>query len=241
MSALLRQLLADTPAGLWPLDETSGATAKDCSGNGRDLTYQAAPTLRGATPVPGVATASFNGTSQYASRAMTGLSGLTAFSIEAWSMPTGRNGSPYIEFVIGSENGAANAGCIELRWGYGGLAANTGKPDFVAANGTAFIEAQSTTVYPTGERHHLCGTCDGTTCRLYVDGVQVATAAWSGSASFNSAGTGAFTVAAQKNDAAGAARFHPGGVGYGAIYTTALSADRVVAHYRAGLRMGVKY
>jgi hypothetical protein len=40
-----QEVLADTPVGWWRLDETSGTTAADSSGNGRDGTYVNTPTL----------------------------------------------------------------------------------------------------------------------------------------------------------------------------------------------------
>lgn len=43
--SLQHQIMQDTPSGYWPLDETSGTTAFDRSGNGRDGTYVNAPAL----------------------------------------------------------------------------------------------------------------------------------------------------------------------------------------------------
>lgn len=48
---LAAEILADSPLGFWKLDETSGTTATDSSGNGRHGTYTDA-SMAGASPGP---------------------------------------------------------------------------------------------------------------------------------------------------------------------------------------------
>ena len=52
-------VLADSPAGYWKMDETSGSTVVDYSGNDRHGTYFNSPTLAADGAL-------FNGTNQYA-------------------------------------------------------------------------------------------------------------------------------------------------------------------------------
>jgi hypothetical protein len=66
--SLYNQTMSASPLGYWPLNETSGTTAVDASGNGYDMTYTGSPTLD-QTPIFNVSSRSvdFSGTSQYAS------------------------------------------------------------------------------------------------------------------------------------------------------------------------------
>src|SRR5436853_4285040 len=50
---LLTEVLADSPAFIWKLDEPSGTTAADSSANGRAGTYAGAPALASSVVVPG--------------------------------------------------------------------------------------------------------------------------------------------------------------------------------------------
>jgi hypothetical protein len=54
-SGYYAELLADSPVGLWKLAETSGTTAADSSGNGRNGTYVNSPTLGATGLLPSVA------------------------------------------------------------------------------------------------------------------------------------------------------------------------------------------
>jgi hypothetical protein len=49
VSALLRQMMQDSPAGLWPLADTSGTVAADVSGFARNGTIAAAARRSGVT------------------------------------------------------------------------------------------------------------------------------------------------------------------------------------------------
>jgi concanavalin A-like lectin/glucanase superfamily protein/fibronectin type III domain protein len=78
-----------------------------------------------------------------------------------------------------------------------------------------------------GQTYHVVATFDGTTRRLYLNGVEVASAALSGgpSSSTNNAFVGSWN---------GSSEFLAGTVDEAAVYNTALSAARVAAHYNAG-------
>ena len=80
-----------------------------------------------------------------------------------------------------------------------------------------------------GSWHHIVGTYDGTTVRLYVDGAEVTNSALSGGV-VNS-GSGARLKLALFS---GSATLQ-GSIDEVAIYRAALSAAQVLAHYNAGL------
>ncbi len=108
----------------------------------------------------------------------------------------------------------------------------SGRVRFEVFSGSALTTSSGgETPLTYGVWHHVAGTADGTTARCYVDGVEVG----------NIAAGNTFTGYTVKNIFVGF-----GGIGaiankglYGkidevAIYTSALSATRVLAHYSAG-------
>ena len=78
-----------------------------------------------------------------------------------------------------------------------------------------------------GQAYHVVGTYDGATRRLYVNGVQVASAALTGGATASSQGLfiGSWS---------GTSEFFAGTIDEVAVYASALSASRVAAHRAAG-------
>lgn len=73
----------------WKLDETSGTTLADSSGNGYDLTTSGSPTLGGGGAASGTGTSvAFNGSTQYAS--YTGLINMPVypFTVSGWIKKT---------------------------------------------------------------------------------------------------------------------------------------------------------
>ena len=77
-----------------------------------------------------------------------------------------------------------------------------------------------------GSIYHVVGTYDGTTERLYINGVQVTSAALTGAITTSS---NSLTIGS-----GGAAGYFAGTIDDVAVYGTALSAARVASHYTAG-------
>lgn len=80
-SGYLAAVLADSPLAVWMMDETSGTTMTDASGNGRHGTYVGGVTLGSAGPAGLPAAASFDGVNDYAFAAID-LSSHSAVTIE---------------------------------------------------------------------------------------------------------------------------------------------------------------
>lgn len=215
-------VLADAPAIYWRLGETAGATtAVDASGNARNGTYTGSPTLGGFGLIMGDSDTAMrtNGTTgQYAS--VNDTADLTAFSVEAWITPTSTGG----QRIIAARDNSTNAVFRLYLLGTQGYFT-------VTTDGTTHSGVQMSTSFPVGTTHHMVGTYDGTTIRLYVDGVEVANQAQTGALY---TGDIPFSAGARSN---GVWPFS-GTIDEVAYYTTALSSARVGAHYDAGV--GVK-
>ena len=214
--------------GLYHLDEPAGTSGtgsiKDSSGNNHHLTPSGSGTTFGQPGKFGPH-AIFDGNGVLTSTTSTGISGTAARTISAWvkvnpvwtSDPggiagIGNSSSPYSQlfFLTGSLANNFNFGT----WIYGS-------------------DVPSTIPSRDAQWHHVLSTYDGTTIRLYVDGV--------------SAGTGSTTLATQDTP------FYIGksSVGTGinaaidevAIWTRALDAKEALQVYRRGanrVRMQVR-
>jgi hypothetical protein len=223
-SAYRAEVLTDSPAGYWRLGESTGTTAADENATYAG-TYANTPTLAqtGALPSDADTSVSFDGTAvEYASRAYAAGLNPAQFTLEAWAKPNG-SGAGSWRGVGGTwyDNGAGTYR------GYGIWLSNTGAwwagTDGVSVTGPAAVMNAWT---------HLAMTYNGTTVRLYVNGAQVASSA--GTYTPNSSGPfviGAFNYPARANG--GWDDEFYGQIDEVALFSTALSASRIQAHYEA--------
>lgn len=219
----LSEVLADSPYFYWRLGESSGTSATDTSGNARAGTYAGGVTLGAAsllTSDPSNTAASFDGVNDYINSTVN--NDPTSFTAECWfksSTPT--PGGAYLLHRWSTLS--------SLRAWYLAIS-GSGFPVIGVKNAAnADDSAQSSAAnLNNGVAHHIVGTYDGTTIRLYVDGTQVATKALAGPIKT----TGMpFQAAAQD----GTSSQYQGVLDEVAYYTTALSAGRILAHYNAGV------
>ena len=205
-------VLADNPTQYWRLDETSGTTATESIG-GANGTYMngAAPGQSGAFAETKNKAASFDGVDDWVDIPDQSFSG--DFSAEFWvNLDTPGTG--------GSSNGNKDAAFGQEATGVG--------PDINFAGSKARLYTGSSDAIIADEAvhantwEHYVITRSGTTVRLYRNGVEnAATGTWSGT--FNPKALGR-----------GAGGFLDGKLDDVALYSTALSAARVRAHYNAG-------
>jgi hypothetical protein len=217
-------VLADSPVGYWRLGESSGSTAADGI-YGRHGTYTASPTLGATGALDGDANtaATFNGSSQYAIVPFDAALNPSQFTIEGWVKPTGGAGTwrtvaaSWYELAAGASMrgywlGIGSDNTWRLGIGNGSTSTNVVGPA-VTLNSWA----------------HVVGTYDGTTGRLYVNGILVA----SGAAAYAANVSAGFGIGAWWSDGSWTGQI-PGSLDEIALFSTALSQTRVQAHYLIG-------
>jgi Concanavalin A-like lectin/glucanases superfamily len=205
-------VLADNPAGYWRLGD-SGATAADASGNGRDGTLSGGITTGAAGALAGDADTgmTFDG-----STGVIVLGNLAAFqsssgTLEAWIKTTASDGGPHQildkhdAYAMYRDGNALSA----FNWGAGGTP---------PAVGTINDDAWHHVVFT-----YQSGVATGS--QFYVDGQPV------GSAFTYTIGDQANGLCIGSNGLG--SQFFSGSIDEVAFYPTALSADRILAHYNA--------
>jgi len=226
------EVLADSPAGLWMLDETSGTTAIDVSGNGRNGTYQAGFTLAQSGPSSMLPNAV----------ALTGEAagtGLVEFPNSATSALT----SNYTIGLVVKFDQTITTGLWNLlslvsasEWSQP-FQLSVGKSGAPAANNVTFrvgagTSNESTVVSPATDLgttwHHLAARCSGTTYSVWLDGVSI------GSNTSNQARSNSGQVMGLgRRTAASGQRGRTGKYAGLYIIGSAVSDARIAAHARA--------
>lgn len=213
-ATIAEEVLADTPIGYWKLDETSGTTAADSSGNGLDGTYTGTYTLNQSGPAgTGAFQNSTTGHVLLPDNALYDIGDVG--TVECW-----------VKRVTTSINTAiisfGSAGSFYIRFG------TTNALEFLKA-GTALIVTSTTVISDTTTWHHVAATKNGATSKLYIDGVDVTgtvTNATMTNVARDKAIGGSYQSAIQERQTTVFA--------HAAFYGTALSAARILAHYEAG-------
>lgn len=211
-------VLANSPAAYWRLEETSGTTAEDSTANNRDLTLVNTPTLDVAGAISGSKAMTFTGSSsEYGYTADHAVFAWgTACSFEGWIKTTSTASNQVIvsqwntdyAFWLGFES-AGQATC---------------RVRIASTNYTA----QASGNWHDGQWHHVAGVRDGTSLKLYVDGILRNTA---------TVASGAIDSATSNVEIARVAgsAYTTASLDEIAVYTTALSASDVWDRYEARL------
>ncbi|CAB4736415.1 MAG: hypothetical protein F2681_12780 [Actinobacteria bacterium] len=221
---------ADNPSIYWLLDETTGTSAADFSGNGKNGTYTPAYTMNQAD---GLATNA--GTAVLLGAAgrivcNTSVANPTALTLEMWFKTNTTTGGKLIGFE--STTGATSPTSDRLvymrnngRIVYGGWGANT------------VITTPAAKVYNDNVWHHLVVTATGAsggtqTSSIYIDGaltISGTTTATTNYTGFWRVGSGTIGTGGTFPTSATFA----GTVDHIAVYTTVLTSTRIAAHYAA--------
>jgi hypothetical protein len=214
------EVLADNPVAYYPMDETSGSTLNDKSGNGYDGTMYNSPSLDQPGFNRRTRSIFFNGSDQRVDVYTEAVSSKPE-TIEAWARHTGDQSVSGSSSIVNDreDNG------VQLTLGYnrdGWQFAWEGEDDGYESifDGSSFTQ---------DEWAHLVATHDGSTARLYVDGTEVAS--YTGK-DFTPRSSGECTIAASDNYPPSERLFN-GYISGVAIYDYELSASRIQDHYVA--------
>jgi hypothetical protein len=203
------------PTAEWTLTQASvsGATVADASGNGNAGTVMNGPLTFGAMG------ANFTG-QQYVDSTLTVTS--PALTVSVWfNAASLTNGDPRL---VANSHTDTDAKGFQLMFTSGGASGY-----FDVGNGTAEGRASWSKQLVVGTWYHCVGVYDGATVKAYLNGVQVASAAFAGGAI--AAGTGPDINIARNPSYAGDNFI--GAISDVRIYKRGLSAAEVVALYQA--------
>jgi autotransporter-associated beta strand protein len=163
--SVLPQLIA-----YYNLDEGSGTSAADASGNGKTATLNG-----GATWASGISgnAVKLNGGGQYVTLPNNITTNLADFTIATWVYLNGPQGWWSRVFDFGVANFPPGAPSVPMRYMF--LAPAAGVVTFTISLGSTGGQQSigGSAVVPTNGWHHVAVTLAGTTCTLYVDGAQV--------------------------------------------------------------------
>ncbi|KAA1427555.1 LamG-like jellyroll fold domain-containing protein [Nocardioides antri] len=220
-------VVADTPYLYYYLDEASGPALADSSGNGRHGTAAAVAGYRRAGALPNNPGYSVDlaGGGRVVSGG-TAWANPTTFSLELWFRTTSTAGGK----LIGFESGTGSSSVSYDRH----VTINTaGRLVFGDWTASPYRTITSPNRYNDGAWHHLvlAAVPQGSSqlgASMYVDGQLVASGVSSRVASYS----GWWRVG-QGRTASGLVTGFPGGVDQVAVYSSALPAGRVQAHYAA--------
>jgi hypothetical protein len=217
----------DSPYLLYRFNEVSGTSAIDGSGNGRTGTLRGTSTwVAGSCALNSSPALTLNGTSGYVSTP-TAVAGPNVFTIEIWFRTTTTSGGRLIGFG-NLQTGASTSFDRHI------YMTNAGRLIFGVRPGTPRRTVTSTASYNDGAWHLVTATLSSAGMRLYVDGVLVAS---SSAATTAQSGTGYWRIGYGTLSgwrSAPTSAFFGGTVDNAAVYTTALTATQVAAHYAAG-------
>jgi hypothetical protein len=213
-------VLADTPLAFYRMNEASGGTMTDSSGNGHDGAYSGTFTLGSTGLVKDGATAVAFSTAQgqvgWGSWMYT-----TAETIECWIKTTQTSG---YQGLINRDDGSQRSYQFRI---------NGTTLEFITINGGAGVVVASkvTAGITDGAAHHVVATYDASNIKMYVDGSLVNTTAAVGALS------GSVSSLMVGNYYGGIYPF-AGTMADVALYGYSLSEAQIVAHYTAGVSSG---
>jgi hypothetical protein len=224
-------VLSDGPASYWKLDETAGTTATDSAG-ANNGTYTGGPVLNQTSGVKDAATAvTFDGSNDYvAGTDVHDFAGTSSFSAEVWfnrgtgNLTAWRRLISKERYVSSTDKGGWS---LQINASTDGAPQAVGFYRWNGASSQALVNSSIAT--KAGTWYHVVATYDGTTMRLYVNGVLE-----------NSLATGLSVENHTQQFALGklsnGSSYYNGLMDEVAVYGSALSQQQITEHYNAGRR-----
>jgi hypothetical protein len=213
------EILADSPLAYYRLNEASGALMADSSGNGRNGTYQVGVGAGASLIDDADPSVTFSGGRGYVASAS--WMNTPNITVEAWINRTGS-----VPNAVGIVDRDANA---TRSWQF--RVDTTQKLQLVLwTTTTAAFIVNSTTSITAGTTYHVAFTFDGATAKLYVNGALDGSGTVGGTMKV---ATDRLTIGDGDQNAA-----FTGRIDEVALYGTALTAARLLAHRNIGLNAG---
>ncbi|MFC6705687.1 signal peptidase I [Flexivirga alba] len=205
-------VMTDKPYAYYRLAETSGTTAADASGNGRNGTYSSGVTHNAGGPCSDAsAAATFTGSEMVSTTQQIALG--STFTEEIWFNTTAPKGGSLIGFA-NTPTGSASDPQLSVN--------SASRLVFAVptSSGSVTVTSPGPKKYNDGAWHLVVATLSSAGMQLYVDGVSVAS---------NSSTTTMTSTTGYLQMGNG----FPGSLSGAAFYNTALSAAQITAHYNA--------
>lgn len=225
------EVLADNPNIFLRLGETSGTIANDETANNADGTYEGGFTLNQTGPITGDPGAVFlNGSTGWinlgnpSSAQVTGIITLEV-CVKFAAFPTTTSDANELTFAS-----LATKGYDGSNEAYTLRVHNVGGNrtlQFGSYNGTDFGVSYPASGMQTGIWYHIVANYDGVNARIFLNGVQVASAAQS----FGAFSSSRPLIIGGASSNFANSRFLNGTIANFALYSTALSGARILAHY----------
>ena len=230
------EVIADNPVSYWRFEEASGPY--EATYGASTATVVGSPTRAAPGAARSARAVGFPTVSSYvqlgAAGSLPGSAYRAAFTFECWfkvaTFTAVDTGQVYYQ-LVGTDTSSDAFSDRSWSMGMGRYTSNLGHVAVLVAVGTTVAEVGWNVRLDDNVWHHGVGVYDGGTLKMYVDGVLRASAAKTGSVN-----------AGSRVPVVGLNHYHsspypavafPGVVDEVAIYPTALSAARVLAHYQA--------
>jgi len=216
------QIDAEDVLGIWLLDEGTGDTTEDASGNGNDGTLMGAPDWVAGNSGEALG---FRGAATYVDCGNAEALNVEVFSVSFWCNIAATQGWNHM-ISRGSHVASGTPGSVN--WGV--MMVNTEAIVlFETFNDTGWTGIRATST--VGEWHHVVATFDGDTMQLYHDGVLASSTSGAGVLLDPSR---AFVIGA-RSDSGGAGGFFNGSIDEVGYFGTILSLEDVEVIMNDGL------
>ena len=230
-------VLPDSPFGYWKLDETTGTTILDSSGNGKNGIRSGATQDQSPLVTDGGRSYNLGGSGSYLDFGPN-FGSFTSFTFEGWFNFNAVNNQMHIATKWGSTTADD---LVFFLWLNASLQVQFIVNLFGAGGGAKTLNGS--TVMTTGVRRHICVMFDTSVkkTRIYVNGVLDAESGTLGGSDpdvgtlLESLSIGAKIYNNVPTDMSPASRYGNFKCDNLAFYKSALSGARVLAHYNAGI------
>jgi large repetitive protein len=210
----------------WRLGDT-GVTAADSGGTNAGTYTGGAARVTGLIAGDADGARDFDGVNDFVDLAPGPFGAPARFSIEAWvRIDVQKSGTGRHVLVTNSFADLATDGFVLS------VDQMNRVQFFLARTGTTKVTTTTSVALTPGTTYHVVGTYDGQRARVYVNGVERASAAYTGGVTWHASRD--LLLGRQRNPTQGAARWLDGKLDEVALYDQALAAATVQAHYDRG-------